>query len=155
MTTLAEQQAALMAALVAQASPPPGFDADRVRAAAAALAFKRARAVLQAWPGLRRSLGETYRARFAAYAEAHPIPAVGGPLADGRAFVRDLASSVCLPDDVRVQALVLDTRFRRTPTGIVRRRVPIPRLAWLPDARTIAIAFGSRVHRFALPRARA
>lgn len=152
MTTLAEQQAALIAALMTQAPAPAGFDVERLRAAADALAFKRARAVLHAWPGLHRSLGETYRVAFAAYAEAHPIPALGGPLADGRAFVRDLAAKVHLADDVRMQALALDTRFRSTRAGLVRRRVPVPHLAWLRDAHAVALAFRSRVYRFALPR---
>jgi hypothetical protein len=152
MTTLADQQAALIAALMTDAAAPAGFDADRLRAAADALAFKRARAVLHAWPGLQRSLGATYRAWFAAYATRHPIPALGGPLADGRAFVRELASKVRLADDVRVQALALDSRFRCTRAGLVRRRVPVPRLAWLPDTGALAVAFGSHVHRFALAR---
>ena len=154
MTTLAQQQAALTAALVGQATVPPGFDADRVRAAADALAFKRARAVLHAWPGLRTSLADTFRAHFAAYAAAHPIPALGGPLADGRAFVRHLVRTVAVSDEIRLQALALDASYRSTRAGLVRRRVRVPRLAWLPGARGIALAFGDRIYRFAFARAR-
>lgn len=152
MTTLAEQQAALLAALTTDAPAPAGFDADRLHAAADALAFKRARAVLQAWPALRPAFGETYRASFAAYAKVYPIPPLGGPLADGRAFLRNFASRVRLTDAARLHLLVIDSRFRSTRAGLVRRRVPLPRLAWLPDAHAIAVALGSRMYRFALPR---
>ena len=47
---LARRQAALVAALVAGASPPPGFDETRVAATASALMRKRAGEVAALWP---------------------------------------------------------------------------------------------------------
>jgi hypothetical protein len=79
-----------------------------------------------------------------------PIPREGGPLADGRAFVRDLAARRPLPDAVRLQALAVDTRYRRAASGLVPRRLPLPRFAWLPQSRRLAIAFGARSYCLAL-----
>src|SRR5262249_24071096 len=130
--TLAERQAALVTALTGAGDVPPGFDAARVRAAAAALAFKRARAAAQAWPGVRAMLGDDFRNRFAEYAAVTPIPQHGGPLADGRAFVRYLTERMPLSDEVTLQALSVDSR----------RSWLRLRFAWLHDARCVVVAIG-------------
>src|SRR5688500_9397725 len=66
--SLAEQQAALVAAQAGQAAPPGGFDAEHVRTAAASLFAKRRRGVEKAWPGLAASLGDRFAAVFGDYA---------------------------------------------------------------------------------------
>lgn len=152
--SLADQQAALVAALTGNGPIPPGFDAQRVQAAAGALAAKRARAVVQAWPGLRTLLGSGLRVRFDAYAARVPLPELGGPLADGRAFVRALRAQMALTDDVRLQALAVDQRWRVTRRGLVRRRVPRVGFAWLRTLRGVTIAIGTRELRLVLPRLR-
>jgi hypothetical protein len=139
---LAEQQAALVAALAGTGDVPPGFDPARVRAAASALAFKRARAAAQAWPGLRAMLGDDFRNRFAAYASTTPLPQHGGPLADGRAFVRYLAARLPLSDDVTLQALSFD----------LRRSWLRMRFASLHDAGCLVAAIGDYRVRLRLPR---
>jgi hypothetical protein len=67
--SLAEDQAALVAALVAGAALPDGFDAERVRVAREALLRKRAGEVAMAWPVLAASVvdphsGGTSKAAF-------------------------------------------------------------------------------------------
>lgn len=139
--TLADRQAALVAALAGAGEVPAGFDEARVRAAAAALAFKRARAAAQAWPDVHAMLKDDYRKRFAEYAAVTPIPRHGGPLADGRAFVRYLATRMPLSDDVTLQALSVD----------LTRRWPRVRAAWLRDARCAVVAIGVHRVRLRLP----
>jgi len=141
---LAEQQAALIAALTCTGDVPPGFDPVRVRAAASALAFKRARAVAQAWPGVRVMLGDDFRNRFAAYASTASLPQNGGPLADGRAFVRYLAAWMPLSDDITLQALSFDQS----------RSWLRMRFAWLRDAGCVMVAIGDHRVRLRLPRLR-
>ncbi|WP_051366372.1 hypothetical protein [Hamadaea tsunoensis] len=70
--SLAERQAALVAALVAGDGPPPGFDPARVRATADQLLRKRAGEVGRAWPWLRASLGPRWTAEFTAWAAGRP-----------------------------------------------------------------------------------
>ena len=149
---LAEQQSALMAALAGKGPVPDGFDATRVGAAAAALAFKRARGVAQAWPSLRAMLGDNFRTHFADYAATSAVPQQGGPLADGRRFARYLAHRMPLGDAARMQAVALDATHRLTTAGLVPRRLPALRLAWLPRSRALLVAFGGRLFRYALPR---
>ncbi len=137
--SLAEQQAALLAALAGQGPVPPGFDAERVQASARALAHKRTHAVAHAWPGLTAALGRDFPDRFATYAAAVPLVAQGGPLADGRGFVAWLqaagkAAGSALGDDVWEQVLAVDLRLTATPTGWLPRRWPCLRAVRLPDA---------------------
>ena len=109
-TDLAARQAELVAALVEHASAPPGFDANRIEAAAAALLAKRQRAVVRVWPGVAAALGVRFGECFAAYARAHPLPE-GGALADARAFVHFLSAHGEAPDELLVQALRVDLRI--------------------------------------------
>jgi hypothetical protein len=148
--TLADQQAALVAALAGNGTIPAGFDAARVRAAADALAFKRARAVAQAWPSLRTMLGEQFRDRFAAYAGTTSLPQQGGPLADGRRFARYLAPQMPLTDAARLQILAVDLHYRSGAVGLVRRRLPWLGLTWIAQSRRVVIALGARRYSFGL-----
>ena len=136
---LAARQAELVAALVGQGAAPPGFDAQRVQSAATALAIKRLRGVLRAWPTLAAALGNRFAERFHEYAKIHPLPLTGGPLMDGRMFVRHLSAMESIPNDVLLQALEFDLRW--TPRNLPslkyvrlnnpRRLVVALRLPWL------------------------
>ena len=145
--TLADQQAALLAALAGNGPVPAGFDAARVRAAADALAFKRARAVAKTWPSLRAMLGDAFRERFAAYAATTPLPLHGGPLADGRGFAHFLANRVQLSDEAKLQVLSIDTRYRVTGSGLISRRWPSVHAAWLRNSDCAVVTFGTRCWR--------
>ena len=90
---LADQQAALLAALVAGGTLPGGFDPADAAATSEALVHKRAAAVAGAEPALARALGAEFSARFAQYAASHPLPRRGGVRADVGAFARTLRRS--------------------------------------------------------------
>lgn len=84
---LALAQAGLLAALVADAPVPAGFDADRLAVQRRALTAKRADVVAKVAPELPRILGEkTYRSAFASYARGRPL--TGGHRRDALDFVR-------------------------------------------------------------------
>ena len=121
---LAARQAELVRALAGQRPTPTGFEGDRVQAAAAALAAKRRGAVARAWPHLPVALGEHFAAHFDAYALVTALPSVGGPLADGRAFLRWLAAYGNCPSACVLPALAVDLCYRTTANGLVRRRGP-------------------------------
>jgi len=84
-TGLAERQAALVAALVAGAASPPGFDPVRVQATAEALLRKRAGEVGERWPWLRLQFGPQWNNTFADWARGRPPR---GSLRDGFDFAR-------------------------------------------------------------------
>ena len=137
---LAAQQAALVSALMGEGELPAGFDAKRLGAAVASLARKRRRAAARAWPAAAQALGDRFDERFAAYAASAPPPREGGPLADGRAFARWLAARGELPEAGRLQALAVDLRYAKTPGGLVSRRWPICKAAWLDRSRRLIVA---------------
>lgn len=83
---LAERQAALVRALVADEPVPPGFDPDAVRAAADAILRKRARETAAHYPALVQATGPDFTARYIAWARGRPK---GGAAADALAFARD------------------------------------------------------------------
>jgi hypothetical protein len=120
--TLAGLQEGLVRALTDGNSCPPGFDEERVQLAARSLVRKRIGALARAWPALRRALGESFEEVALAYVTKNPLPQEGGPLADGRAFIRALAQVNRLPDEVRVEAFVVDLRYLSRPCGLVPRR---------------------------------
>jgi len=91
---LAQRQADLVAALVAGAPDPPGFDPRLLAAAREALLRKRAGEVARAWPVLAAALGSRWPAEFMAWAAGRP-PA--GARTDGRDFARTLARAGTLP----------------------------------------------------------
>ncbi|CAM5614580.1 hypothetical protein SAVIM338S_05687 [Streptomyces avidinii] len=76
-TRVALGQAALLSALVAGTPVPEGFDRQRVRVQARALAAKRAGVVARLAPELREILGgeEPYREAFLGYARHRPLTA--------------------------------------------------------------------------------
>jgi hypothetical protein len=137
----AKLQDALIRSLVGGSDPPRGLDADRVAAAAAALRMKRARGVARAWPQLAVELGARFASEFDQFARAVPIPRQGGPLADGLAFARWQAARGALLDSARIELLSVSLRFRFAPEGIVGRRGPRLGWVWLPQGRTMAVAF--------------
>jgi hypothetical protein len=134
------RQAALVSALLAGSELPVGFDAGRLRAAATALARKRARAVARTWAGLARTLGRRFSELFAAYAGTVSIPHTGGPLADGRSFARWLAARGELPEANLLQVMAVDLRYTLTPGGLIARRGLALRAVLLNRPRRVVLA---------------
>jgi hypothetical protein len=87
---LARAQAELLAALVAGAQAPPGFDGERLRIQAASLVAKRRSLVARLRPDLVQALGGDFRTEFTAYASGRPKPP-GGSRADAADFAEHLA----------------------------------------------------------------
>src|SRR4051812_47969810 len=83
--TLADRQAALVAALVAGGPLPDGFDQRRLATAAAALRRKRAQEAARAWPMLAASAGESWATEFARWAAERPSQ---GSFVDGWEYAR-------------------------------------------------------------------
>jgi len=104
---LAAGQTRLLAALVAGGSTPAGFDTDRVRVQARALAAKRREGVGHAVPEFATTLGARWPGEFMEWALVHPKPAEGGSRADAFAFARHLWETDRLP---RALASVFVTR---------------------------------------------
>jgi hypothetical protein len=125
---LAQKQADLVRALVANGPVPAGFSAKKVHLAANSLRHKRLREVALAWPALRSALGAEWVPRFQQFAQNHP-PSEGGPLEDGLRFVATLTPSE-LTDDLR--RVWLWVRLRKQCFG----------WAWLPQSKSLLIGFG-------------
>lgn len=70
--TLAEQQAALVRALVAGAPPPAGFDTHALDTASRALLRKRAQEVARRFPLLREGCGDRFQDLFCDWAKDRP-----------------------------------------------------------------------------------
>lgn len=104
---LAERQAALVAALVAGAPDPPGFDPTRLAATRRALLRKRAGAAATHWPVLAASLGPRWSAAFAAH---HACREPGGALRDGWDLARALRAE--LTPDAAAELRDRETRWR-------------------------------------------
>lgn len=121
MSELARRQAELVSALVGEAPPPPGFDAARLRAAAARLQAKRAHAIARAWPRLARALGPSFAPAVERHLRSVPSAPPSGPLGDGRALARALAAEGTLPWEGRLELLAAELRHRWPRDG---RRVP-------------------------------
>jgi hypothetical protein len=88
--TLAERQAELVAALVAGAHVPPGFDEVRIGAAQRALLRKRAGEVARVWPLLAMAAGDRWPDEFASWAAGR---APQGSLRDGWDLARAWAAA--------------------------------------------------------------
>ncbi|SHG11068.1 hypothetical protein [Streptoalloteichus hindustanus] len=88
---LAAAQTDLLRALVLSADPPPGFDAERVRAQARALRAKRRRIVARLRPDLVDQLGDRFSPLFDAYAAANPRRAGSTTRQDASSFADWLA----------------------------------------------------------------
>ncbi|WP_062440509.1 hypothetical protein [Herbidospora daliensis] len=82
---LADQQRALLSALVAGAAAPEGFDAERLRIQAGSLIAKRRGLVAVLRPDVVQALGNGFAREFHAYASGRPKPQ-GGSRADAAAF---------------------------------------------------------------------
>ena len=124
---LAAEQAALVRALVDGGPVPGGFDPERVRATAAALARKRAREVARAWPGLAAELGADFTGRFLADAARRPPPARGGAVADGLAFADALAREGSLPGSARVERMAARAQLSTRPVRLAATLAGPPR----------------------------
>ncbi|WP_157556719.1 hypothetical protein [Nocardia acidivorans] len=85
--TLAEQQAALVRALVAGAPAPAGFDAADISATAHALLHKRADEVARRFPLLAHACGGDFPAKFMQWASTRPKSSTA---ADAAAFAAAL-----------------------------------------------------------------
>ncbi|MFE6863340.1 hypothetical protein [Nocardia sp. NPDC057668] len=85
--TLAEQQAALVRALVTGAPPPPGFDAGDLDATAHALLHKRAGDLARRFPVFAHACGPDFTALFLAWARTRPKVSTA---ADAAAFAAHL-----------------------------------------------------------------
>ena len=140
LSPLAQQQAALVAALSGRAPAPPGFDRSRLSVATDALARKRMAAVARAWPRLASAMGNRFAECFDVYASVTPLPVQGGPLADGRAFVRWLKTSKELPAAGELEALAVDVQYVSIREGLIRRRGAVVKFAWLGQPRRLVVA---------------
>ncbi|MCP2322352.1 hypothetical protein HDA40_000859 [Hamadaea flava] len=131
--SLADRQAALVAALVAGGSPPPGFDTGRVDAVREQLLRKRAGEVGRAWPALAASLGPTWYAAFRAWADGRPPQ---GSLRDGWDLARSLST---LDRSAQAELRSRDAHWSYDGLTSPRRRSPLARLL-----RSAIIRFGKR-----------
>jgi hypothetical protein len=121
LASLAARQEALVAALVAGAPLPDGFDPRTVGIAADALRRKRAGEVARAWPLLAAALGTRWRDDFAAWAKTRPPR---GSFLDGWDFARSLAASGDLPLTAIFELARVEARWRQDALGARRRRQP-------------------------------
>ncbi|GAA4420905.1 hypothetical protein ACFQV2_10425 [Actinokineospora soli] len=83
---LARDQAALLAALLADGTPPPGFDERMLAVEARALLNKRRRVNALLDPDTAAELGERYRELFDTWAASNPRKAGTRARADAAAF---------------------------------------------------------------------
>ena len=125
--TLAERQAALVAALVSGGPVPAGFDERLVGIARAALLRKRAGEVARHWPMLAAAYGPAWPATFAAWAGGRPS---NGSLRDGWDFARsrpDLAGPA--RDELREREAMWAYDGRSAPRRRTRATAAV-RLWW-------------------------
>jgi hypothetical protein len=147
----AARQAQLLDALLRGDEPPAGFDAAQAGAAGGSLRRKRGRAVALAWPALALQLGDTFAARFDAFARTADAPASGAPLEDGLAFARSLGRETRLGDDARVELLLARAELRRRGVFAGAAWLRRPRRRLLVVARLPGVG---AVHRSGLRRRR-
>ena len=139
MTSLAERQAALVAALTAGAAVPPGFDARLVEAARVALLRKRAGEVARQWPELTAAFGREWPRRWSAWAAARPTQ---GSLRDGWDLARDLRATGELPAAAGAELAAREALMAYDGRSAPRpRRAPAVRGA----AGSVALQFAGRV----------
>lgn len=129
---LAAAQRALVAALVAGAADPVGFDRHRLAVARRALLHKRAGELARHWPDLVHALADRWPTVFVDWARGRPP--VGG-WRDGWDLARQLADDGQLPATARTALAAAEVRWRydgrsgprtrwwpalrRTPDGVV------------------------------------
>src|SRR5262249_25965291 len=73
-------------------------------------------------------------------AKTSTAPRLGGPLADGRTFIRFLAVQRTLPDPGKLEALWVDLRYRTIRDGLVPRRGGAIKFALLGQSRLLVIS---------------
>jgi hypothetical protein len=117
--SLADQQAELVAALVAGGPLPAGFDSARVGAAREALLRKRCGEVAAVWPVLAASLGPQWTVVFTSWAGDRPP---GGSLRDGWDLARQLATEGRLPEAAGDELRARQAYWRYDGTRPPRRR---------------------------------
>jgi hypothetical protein len=124
---LAARQAELVAALVAGAPVPAGFDPRLVGAARDALLGKRAGDVARHWPLLAAGLGPRWRSTFFAWAATRPS---NGSLRDGWDLARELAAGGRLPAPAAAELAIREACWRYDGSAAPRpRRRPAVRRA--------------------------
>jgi len=122
---LARRQAALVAALVAGAPTPAGFDETRVRASASALLRKRAGEVAAVWPVLSSSYSPQWNSVFTAWAAGRPPL---GALRDGWDFARSAVGGTGVVGAAAEEVAEREVRWRYDGrTAPRRRRLPAAR----------------------------
>ncbi|HEX5810701.1 MAG TPA: hypothetical protein VFY38_01240 [Pseudonocardia sp.] len=126
---LADRQAALVAALVAGAPDPAGFDTARLAATRRALLRKRAGEAAKEWPVLAASFGSRWASVFAAQ---HAGRASEGALRDGwdlaRALRGDLTADAAAELGEREALLRYDGTRPPRPRRLGRARLALHRL---------------------------
>ncbi|ABP55506.1 hypothetical protein [Salinispora tropica] len=139
-TTLADRQAALVAALVAGAPPPPGFAPRPLAATRTALLRKRAGEVARYWPLLATGLGPRWLEVFQQWAAGRP-PA--GALREGWDLARYLRGVGELPPLGADELACWQARYHDPEPG----RPPRPRRlpSWGQAGGAVAIQFAGRV----------
>ncbi|WP_067498532.1 hypothetical protein [Actinoplanes sp. TFC3] len=95
MSSLAQRQAELVAALTSGAPVPAGFDIRLVEIARVALLRKRAGEVARFWPALAGSFGRSWIREWSAWAATRPTQ---GSLRDGWDLARELRARNALPE---------------------------------------------------------
>lgn len=120
--TLARRQAELVAALVAGAPVPPGFDAARVGAAQRALLHKRAGEVARSWPMLAASAGDKWPREFAQWAAGR---APQGSFRDGWDLARAWSAAGRLTGPAAAELAEREATWRYDG-----RSAPRPRPSW-------------------------
>ncbi|GGQ50994.1 hypothetical protein [Couchioplanes azureus] len=139
MTSLAERQAALVAALTSGAPVPPGFDARLVGIARVALLRKRAGEVARQWPELAAALGPRWPDVWAGWAAHRPTQ---GSLRDGWDLARDLAGRGDLPPAAAAELATREAAMRYDGRSAPQtRRLPALRRA----GGCLALQAGGRV----------
>jgi hypothetical protein len=134
--TLAERQAALVAALTGGARVPVGFDPRLVEVARVALLRKRAGEVARQWPDLARALGSAWWPTWSAWAAARPTQ---GSLRDGWDLARSLPA---LPAEAGAELAEREATMRYDGQTAPRpRRAPAVRWA----AGSVAVQILGRV----------
>ena len=126
--TLADEQRALVEALVAGGDIPPGFAAAGVLATRAALRRKRAGEVARAWPFLAASFGDGWYATFGVWADGRPPR---GSLRDGWDLARTVRDT--LPPLAREELAEREAAFTYDGAS-----APVPRSrvsAWIERRR--------------------
>ena len=139
MSSLAERQAALVAALTSGAPVPPGFDHRLVEVARVALLRKRAGEVARQWPELAAAFGGRWLREWSAWAADRPTQ---GSLRDGWDLARDLAVRAALPREAGAELAAREAAMHYDGRSAPRpRRLPAVRTA----GGSVALQAGGRV----------